>query len=227
LSKLGFCSRSQAISLVLEGRVRVNGKICRDPGSGVDLARDRFEVDGQTIRNAAKIYLMLNKPRGLLTTLSDEQGRRTVFECLPRDVPFVTPVGRLDQASEGLLLFTNDTAWAASIMDPEAHTPKTYHVQVNRVIEPEVAQRLVAGLTDQGEFLSAKTVTVLRQGSQTSWLEIILEEGKNRQIRRMFESLGIDVLRLIRVAIGSLKLGALPKGSVRSLTPEEVRALQR
>jgi 23S rRNA pseudouridine2605 synthase len=211
--------------LVLDGRVRVNEAIRRDPGFPVDIAGDRLEVNGEAIQARAKIYLMLNKPRGLVTTRSDERGRRTVFECFPPEFPFVAPVGRLDQASEGLLLFTDDTIWSASITDPNSHVEKTYHVQVDRIIDPPVLHRMMAGVRADDDFLAAKRVQLLRQGKRTCWLEVILDEGKNRHIRRLLETLDIHVIRLVRVAIGRLQLGNLPKGNFRFLYESEILEL--
>lgn len=218
LSKLGFCSRSQATVLIEAGRVRVNGVVRRAPASRVDVDRDQLEVDGQPVRGAAKVYVMLHKPRGLVTTASDEQGRKTVFDCLAGEqLPFVAPVGRLDKASEGLLLFTNDTAWAAAIAAPESHVDKTYHVQIDCVADEALVRRIQAG--------AVKAVRLLRHGDKNSWLEIVLDEGKNRQIRRLLAELDVGVLRLLRVAIGPLALGALAKGAVRHLTEAERAAL--
>jgi len=226
LSKLGFCSRSRARALIQQGRVRVNGRVRRDPESRVDLRRDRFEVDAQPVRPEAKVYLMLNKPRGWVTTLSDEKGRATVCECLAgRGLPFVAPVGRLDKASEGLLLLTNDTRWAARLTDPATHLDKLYHVQVDGVADQRLTRRLEAGVTVEGDFLAAKRARLLRQGARTSWLEIVLDEGKNRQIRRLLAALGLEALRLVRVAIGPLPLGNLPKGAFRHLTAQEAGRL--
>jgi 23S rRNA pseudouridine2605 synthase len=226
LSKLGFCSRSQARALIQAGQVRVDGVPRTDPFWRVHLERERIEVQGAHVRAEAKVYLMLNKPRGLVTTAADEQGRATVFECLAgQDLPFVGPVGRLDKASEGLLLLTNDTAWAARITAPESHLEKTYHVQVDCVADPALAQRLEQGATVDGDFLRATRVSVLRTGQKHSWLEIVLEEGKNRHIRRLLVALGVSVLRLMRVAIGPLPLGDLAKGQFRHLTAQEVKAL--
>jgi 23S rRNA pseudouridine2605 synthase len=226
LSKLGFCSRSQAWPLIQSGRVRVNGATRCDPEWCVDLLRDHIKVDDQPVRGQAKVYLMLNKPRGLVTTTSDEQGRETVFSCLTdKGLPFLAPVGRLDKASEGLLLFTNDSAWAAQITSPGTHLDKTYHVQVDCLANEELARRIQAGATADGDTLAAKRVSVLRQGARNSWLEIILDEGKNRHIRRLLAALGIGVLRLVRVAIGPLPLGNLPKAAFRRLTPAEIQAL--
>lgn len=224
LSKLGYCSRSQAWALIQAGRVRLNGRLCRNPEAPVDLKRDRFEVDGLGIQAAARAYLMLNKPRGLVTTTADERGRQTVFECL-KGWPHLMPVGRLDKASEGLLLFTNDSAWAARITAPETHVDKVYHVQVDCVADAGLIRNLVQGLTVDGDFLAAKEVGILRHGERNSWLKVVLDEGKNRHIRRLLQGLNLSVLRLIRVAIGSLELGALAKGAARPLTREEVQAL--
>jgi 23S rRNA pseudouridine2605 synthase len=226
LSKLGVCSRSQAVAWIEGRRVRVNGVLRHDPRGPVDLERDRIEVDGQPVRGAARVYLMLNKPRGLVTTAADEQGRKTVFACLEgQGLPFVAPVGRLDKASEGLLLFTNDSAWAARITAPESHLEKTYHVQVDCVVDDVLARRLREGVHADGDFLTARDVSVLRQGEKRSWLAIVLDEGKNRHIRRLLAALGIDVVRLVRVAVGPLRLGPLAKGALRPLTPAEVERL--
>jgi 23S rRNA pseudouridine2605 synthase len=226
LSKLGFCSRSRAWALIQAGQVRVNGSIERDAEKRVDLRLDRIDVNGQSVGAATKVHLMLNKPGGLVTTASDEQGRDTVFRCLEGSaLPFLSPVGRLDQASEGLLLFTNDTAWAARITDPASHLDKTYHVQVDCVADEELIQRMTAGVACDAGRLGAKSVRLLRHGEKNSWLEVVLNEGRNRHIRRLLAALGINVLRLVRVSIGPLRLGPLAKGAWRHLTPAELRAL--
>jgi 23S rRNA pseudouridine2605 synthase len=227
LSKLGYCSRSQARELVIAGRVAVNGAVQRNPEWRVVIDRDRLAVDGQAIASAAKVYLILNKPRGLVTTAEDEKGRPTVYQCLEgTDLPFVTPVGRLDKASEGLLLFTNDTEWASQLTDPSSNIDKTYHVQVDCVVDAALVERLTSGLKVEGDFLAAKKASVLRQGSRNSWLEIVLDEGKNRHIRRLLGGLEVNVLRLVRVAIGPLPLGNLAKGKFRLLTEDEIRQCQ-
>lgn len=226
LSKLGVCSRSEAWKLIESGRVQLNGRICRDPEKPVFLDRDIVSVNGCVAQASQKIYLMLNKPRGLVTSTADEQGRDTVYECFAgHELPRIIPVGRLDKASEGLLLFTNDTAWANAITDPIRHLDKTYHVQINQILTPALLASLEKGREIDGELLAVKRVTLLREGEKNSWLEIILDEGKNRHIRRLLEAFGIEVLRLIRVAIGSLPLGNLPKGAFRKLSNAEQQAL--
>ncbi|HEY1471728.1 MAG TPA: pseudouridine synthase [Candidatus Acidoferrum sp.] len=222
LSKLGFCSRSQAFELIRQGKVTLNGARPANPSTPVRLGVDRIQVEGHRIAAAEKLYLLLNKPRGIVTTASDEKGRDTVYSLLPKDLQWLAPVGRLDKASEGLLLLTNDSEWAARITDPATHLDKTYHAQINVLAGQPLIDSLLRGVeTAKGETLRAKRVSLLRTGEKNSWVELILDEGKNRQIRRMFDALGIEVLRLIRVAIGPLQLGALPKGDHRRLQPDE------
>ncbi len=200
----------------------------RDPETAVHLAKDRIEIDGQLLEESSKIYLALNKPRGVVTTAADEKGRETVYSCLPENLPWLAPVGRLDKASEGLLLLTNDSEWAARITAPETHLDKMYHAQINAIVDEAMLQKLRNGIrASDGEFLRVKNVRMLRRGEQNSWLEIILDEGRNRHIRRMLEELKIEVLRLVRVAIGPLLLGDLPKGASRALEAEEKQALDR
>lgn len=228
ISKLGYCSRSGAAELIAAGRVKWNGTVRRDPEAPVHLGKDRIEIDGQPLAHASKIYLALNKPRGVVTTASDEKGRETVYSFLPENQPWLAPVGRLDKASEGLLLLTNDSEWAARITAPETDLDKTYHVQISAIADVPLLQKLRSGLrASDGEFLRVKTIRVLRSGEQNSWLEIVLDEGRNRHIRRMLETLNLEVLRLVRVAIGPLLLDDLPKGATRSLERGEKQALDR
>ena len=228
LSKLGYCSRSQASELIRAGRVTLNGETRHDPETPVRLERDRIEVDRRIIGEEAKLYLMLNKPRGVVTTASDEKGRDTVYSYLSADLPWVAPVGRLDKASEGLLLLTNDSEWAARISDPETHLDKTYHVQVGAVVDEKHLVEMTKGIRiGNGEVLRAQQARVLRSGQRNTWLEIVLDEGKNRQIRRMLEASDIEVLRLLRVAIGPLVLGKLAKGTSRAVSSEEKHAIDR
>lgn len=225
LSKLGYCSRSQASALIRAGRVSLNSKIRRDPEQPVDMAHDHIQVGGNPVFEQNKVYLMLNKPRGIVTTASDEQGRDTIYSLIDSSLPWLAPVGRLDKASEGLLLLSNDSEWAARITDPKTHLDKTYHVQINTVADKSLIQALRNGVSDRGDFLGAKEVRILRGGERNSWLEIILDEGKNRQIRRMVAHFQVEVLRLIRVTIGPLGLGDLAKGKTRLLNKNEKAAM--
>lgn len=228
LSKLGYCSRSTAFDLIRTGRVGLNGKICRNPEAPVHSGRDRIQVDGQPLSVRTNIYLMLNKPRGIVTTAADEKGRETVYVYLDKKLPWVAPVGRLDKASEGLLLLTNDSEWAARVLAPESHIEKIYHVQIAAVATAALMEALIEGVrAAAGSLLRAKAARILRGGEKNTWIEIVLDEGRNRHIRRMLAQLGIDVLRLIRVAIGPLALGDLRNGDSRPLTPEEKQALDR
>ena len=227
LSKLGVCSRTQAQALVRAGRVRVNEKIVLDPESPTDAKHDRITLDGEAIAAVEKVYVMLNKPRGYITTASDEQGRDTVYTLLQDgNFPWLAPVGRLDKASEGLLLFSNDSEWAAQLTDPESHLDKTYHVQIDVLPDTDLLQRLRAGVDDAGGILVAKSVRELRRGEKNAWLEIVLDEGRNRQIRRLLAAFDIEVLRLVRVAMGTLMLDDLAKGKWRVLTGEERAAMK-
>jgi 23S rRNA pseudouridine2605 synthase len=211
---------------VRDGRVRVNGRIVRDPEFPVRHGVDTVSLDEQNAAPPARFVIMLNKPRGLLTTARDERGRPTVYQCLAgAGLPWLAPVGRLDKASEGLLLFSNDPAWAARITDPATGPVKTYHVQINRIADDALLKSLTHGIDCDGEFLSARTVATLRVGERNAWLEIVLAEGRNRQIRRLLAALDIVVIRLVRVAVGSLHLGDLPKGRWRVVAKQEIADL--
>ena len=194
------------------------------------LGRDRIDIDGRLVEAEQKVYLMMNKPRGVVTTASDEKGRDTVYAVLHaagQSLPWVAPVGRLDRASEGLLLLTNDSEWGARVAAPDTHLEKTYHVQIGTVADETFIQALVRGVRDDHELLRAKQARVLRSGEKNCWLEIVLDEGKNRQIRRMLNALDVEVLRLIRVAVGPLQLGKLAKGSYRLLNAREKAVLDQ
>lgn len=226
LSKLGACSRSQAEQWIRAGRVSLDGRVVRDPYHPTLIDRQQVAVDGQLVKSAECIHVAFNKPRGLVVSAADEQGRATVYTALAAaGLPWLGPVGRLDKASEGLLLLSNDTTWAAGITDPATHLDKTYHVQVAGQPDAAALAAMQAGINDAGDLLKARRATLLRVGEKNAWLEVVLDEGRNRHIRRLLAALGFDVLRLIRVAIGPLTLGELAKGQWRRLSADEVRAL--
>ncbi|WP_266181474.1 pseudouridine synthase [Dyella humicola] len=226
LSKLGVCSRSQAEKAVREGRVSVDGKVVLDPERPTDVQRQQIRLDNEPVVATTRVYLALNKPRGIVVSAADERGRDTVYDLLKdAGLPWLGPVGRLDKASEGLLLLSNDSVWAAQLTEPKHHVDKTYHVQIDRIPDQALLDRLITGVVEQGERLMAKRVVLLRTGEKNAWLEIVLDEGRNRHIRRLLAAHEISVLRLIRVAIGPLALGELAKGQWRPLSADEVRAL--
>lgn len=223
ISKLGLGSRTQAAAWVREGRIRVNGQVVRDAEFPVRQGVDRIDFDGEVTAAAKRIALMLNKPRGLVTTARDERNRDTVYRCFEgADLPWLAPVGRLDKASEGLLLFSNDPAWAARITDPSTGPPKTYHVQIDQLTDAALLANLERGTVSEGERLTVRAVRALRSGDKNAWLEIVLDEGRNRHIRRLLEAFDVAVVRLVRVAIGPLSLGVLAKGQWRMLTQREM-----
>ncbi len=233
---MGYCSRSRAAIFIRAGRVTLNGHIARDPETTV-RPHDRIEVDGAPVDKAPPIYLVMNKPKGVVTTASDEKARRTVYDLLDANLPWVGPVGRLDKASEGLLLLTNDSAWADAITNPSTHLDKIYHVQVDRMADDDLLARITRGSAEKrdaaakplvpNDDLRAKHARLLRHGEKNSWIEITLDEGKNRQIRRLLESFDVHVLRLVRVSIGPLELGELRKGAMRRLKSNEKTALDQ
>jgi len=226
VSKRGLASRTVAARWIEDGRVSVNGRVVRDPEFAVRQGVDEVVVDGCNLRPASRQVVMLNKPRGLVTTARDEQGRPTVYRCLEgAGLPWLAPVGRLDKASEGLLLFSNDPVWAARITSPESGPSKTYHVQIDVLPDASLLSGLERGRRVDGELLCATSASLLRSGTKHAWLELVLAEGRNRHIRRLLAAFEISVLRLVRVAIGPLALGGLPKGAWRALTPPEIDAL--
>jgi 23S rRNA pseudouridine2605 synthase len=230
LSKWRVASRTEAGRLVRAGRVRVGGATARDPRRLVDPRRDRVEVDGRAVAApaAGATWLALNKPRGVVVTTKDPEGRTTVMDLLgARAAPGVAPVGRLDKASAGLLLMTNDAALADRLLDPRTHVAKRYRVKVEgRVDDAALARLRRETLVEDGLVLGPMEVDVESHGPRSTWLVVTLREGKNRQIRRRLEDLGHAVEVLVRTAIGPLELGDLAPGAVRALAPAEVAALR-
>lgn len=226
LSKAGLCSRTEAARWIGEGRVTVDGRTINNPDFPIIDGRHVVRVDGQPLDAPRRLHIVLNKPRGLVTTAQDEQGRDTVYRCFDgAGLPWLAPVGRLDKASEGLLLFSNDPKWAARLTDPSTGPDKTYHVQIDAIPDAAQLAALCSGVDDDGEFLRARQARLLRSGDKTAWLEVVLEEGRNRHIRRLLAAFDINVLRLVRVGIGRLPLGTLAKGAWRELEPHELDLL--
>jgi 23S rRNA pseudouridine2605 synthase len=221
-----MCSRSQAEQWIRAGRVSLDGRVVHDPQHPTSIEGGQVAVDGKPVHQAGHVHIAFNKPRGIVVSAADEHGRATVYTALAAaGLPWLGPVGRLDKASEGLLLLSNDTRWAAGITDPATHLEKTYHVQVAGLPDAAVLEAMLAGVEDAGELLRARRATLLRAGAKNAWLEVVLDEGRNRHIRRLLAALGFDVLRLVRVAIGPLALGELAKGQWRRLSTDEVEAL--
>ena len=227
LAQCGVASRRKAEELIVAGSVKVNGKPAR-LGDKIDPQKDKITVKGRRISTAAKnkhYYIMLHKPRGYVTTMKDEKGRKCVAE-LVRDVPArVYPVGRLDRESEGLLLMTNDGDFANKVTHPTQHVAKVYRVTVRPDITKEQVAQMSEGMEIDGRKTQPCDVRVITRGEGRVVLEVILREGRNRQIRKMCEKLGLEVARLKRTMIGQVKLGMLPQGKWRELTRDEVRRL--
>jgi pseudouridine synthase len=225
LSKAGVGSRTEARKWVAEGRVRVNGKVVRDPDQWVDLERDRIEFDRKPLQKAAATYLLLYKPKGYLTTYRDPQGRQTIYDLLPDRDRYLFPVGRLDLDTSGLLILTNDTQFAERLTNPEYHVPKTYLVKASRFLTDDELSLLRNGLELRDGPTRPAVVNRLRESGGKTVFEITITEGRNRQVRRMVEALDAKVLKLVRTAIGSVQIGDLPIGGTRELAPAEVKGL--
>lgn len=225
LSKAGVGSRVEAARWVRAGRVRVNGRPVRDPDHWVDMERDRVRLDGKPLQARQRIYLLLYKPAGYLTTYRDPQGRPTVYDLVADAGTFLSPAGRLDLDTSGLLLMTNDNQFAERVTNPNSHVPKTYLVKASARLTDDQLQRLRDGIElSDGPTRPAQVVRV-RDSAKYTHFEITLTEGRNRQVRRMVEALGATVLKLVRVRIGNIRIGTLPIGKWRMLTEAEVRAL--
>ncbi len=227
LADCGVASRRKSEELIRNGVVKVNGKVA-EIGDKVDPYSDKVYVRGKRVTAAAKPkhrYIMLNKPRGFVTTMSDERGRKCIAELIEDIEERVYPIGRLDKDSEGLLLLTNDGEFANHIMHPKKHVNKVYRVTVRPTITEEMIEKLQTGIVLDGRKTAPAQVRVMTKQEGRVVLEIVIREGRNRQIRRMCESLGLEVARLNRVAIGTVKLGGLKQGQYRDLSPDEVKRL--
>jgi pseudouridine synthase len=226
LSKAGIGSRTDARSWIGAGRVAVNGRVIRTPDHWVDLDRDRVTLDGRPLAAKEKAYVLLYKPTGYLTTYRDPEGRPTVYDLVADVEGWLAPVGRLDLDTSGLLILTNDNDFADRVMSPEGKVPKTYLVKTSSVLSDEALDELRRGVTlSDGPTLPAKVVRI-RDSATSTFLEITITEGRNRQVRRMIEAAGSRVRKLVRIAIGPLRIGDLQIGKWRLLTPAEVAAIR-
>lgn len=224
LSKAGAGSRTEARAWIGAGRVAVNGKIIQTPDHWVDLQQDKVTLDGQPLRKAKPLYLLLYKPKGYLTTFKDPEGRPTVYNLL-EDVPHVVPVGRLDLDTSGLLILTNDTQFAERIMNPDYKVAKTYLVKAAGVLTEEQLEQLRTGVELSDGITGPAIVKRVRNRDKSTFLEITITEGRNRQVRRMLEAVDSRVRKLVRTSIGAIGIGDLEIGKWRELTPQEVRGL--
>jgi len=225
LSKAGVGSRTEARGWILAGRVAVNARVTRDPDRRVDIARDRVHLDGKPLVARERVYLLLHKPTGYVTTYKDPQGRPTVFDLIPDVNTFVSPVGRLDLDTSGLLLLTNDTQFAERVTNPDSHVSKTYLVTASTVLTDEELQKLRDGVRLKDGPTRPALVTRVRDSGGQTYLEVTLTEGRNRQVRRMVEAVGARVVKLARVNIGPIAIGTLPSGKWRRLTRAEVASV--
>jgi 23S rRNA pseudouridine2605 synthase len=226
ISKAGLGSRTEARKWIGAGRVHVNGKLIQTPDHWVDLMRDKVTLDGKPVRSGKKIYLVLYKPKGILTTYKDPEGRPTVYDLLADLGQWVVPVGRLDQDSSGLLLLTNDTQFAETVTNPDYKVAKTYLVKASILLSDAQLDRLRAGVTLSDGPTQPAVVRRIRDAAKYTFLEITIKEGRNRQVRRMVEAVGAKVLKLVRTEIGSLRIGDLEVGKYRELTADEVAKLR-
>jgi len=226
LSKAGLGSRTEARRWIHQRRVSVNGKVVENPDAWVDMARDRVRFDGRPLERRERVYVLLYKPAGYLTTYKDPDGRPTVYELTKEVGTFVSPVGRLDLDTSGLLLMTNDTQLAERITNPDSHVPKTYLVKASKVLTDGQLQQLRDGVVLSDGATRPAHVNRLRDSAKYTHFEITLTEGRNRQVRRMVEALGATVLKLVRVQIGALRIGTLPIGKWRLLTDDEIAGLR-
>ena len=226
LSKAGIGSRTEARSWVAAGRVHINGTVVRNPDHWVDLERDKVLFDGKPLQSAERVYLLLHKPTGYLTTYGDPEGRPTIYDLLSDRQRYLFHVGRLDLDTSGLLILTNDTAFAEQINNPDYKVPKTYQVKASKHLSDDDLERLRKGIELRDGVTAPATVSRIHDSAEENVFEITITEGRNRQVRRMVEALDATVLELVRVAIGSLRIGDLPIGKSRELTPAEIRSLR-
>ena len=227
LSKLGLASRTQTEQWIAEGRLSVNGRVSRDPKLAVVPEQDKFALDGNVLVVQSRTAIVLHKPRGYVTTRSDEKGRKTVLDLLPDNLQQLHAVGRLDMQTSGLLMMTNDSRLSSFLTDPVNAIPREYVISVDGKIEETTLQQLVDGVEDDGELLRVTSVNVRKLSGRESHLFVTLQEGKNRELRRLFKAVGHEVNKLKRIAFGPITLGELEAGKHRELTAQEWQALQQ
>lgn len=227
LSKLGLASRTQTEAWIAAGRLAVNGRIVKDPKFAVVPEKDQFALDGTPLQRQTRLCIVLHKPRGYVTTRSDEKGRKTVFDLLPDSLQTLHAVGRLDMHTSGLLLLTNDTRLSSTLTDPVNGIPREYVVSVDGKVSDETLHKLTTGVEDDGELLRATKVGVRKLSGRESHLFVTLQEGKNREIRRLFKAVGHEVTKLKRIAFGPIVLGELASGKYRELTEPELKQFTR
>ena len=225
LAESGVASRRASEEVILAGRVSVNGEIVQTLGTKIRPGEDRIEVDGQPVRPRRKLYIALNKPPGFLCTRKDPLERQTVADLLPREWQHLSSVGRLDRDSEGLLFLTNDGQFSLHLTHPRYGIRKVYRATVEGRVDPPMLRRFLAGIEDAGETLKAERTRLISANNSHSVVELELAEGRNREVRRLFASQELNVIRLQRIQIGRIKLGELPPGKWRSLTEPEIKSL--
>jgi 23S rRNA pseudouridine2605 synthase len=227
LSRYGIASRTQARQAILSGHVKVNGRVIRDPDRWTRPEEESIHMDGNLLKRTRAIYLLFYKPKGVITSHGDPSGRKTIYDFLDKKTPWVSPVGRLDKDTSGLILLTNDTEFANHVTDPKSEVPKVYVVKANCLVGEEQLDLLRAGIQmKRGDSAKPQSVRRLEDRGKYSWLEVVLTEGKNREVRRMMEAVGLKVLKLVRTRIGPCTLDGLQVGQSRPLLASEVTQLQ-
>ncbi len=228
LSRMGLASRTAAREAILLGRLKVNGRVVRDPDSWVQPSRDVVQLDGNRVKPVRKTYLLFYKPKGVITSHGDPAGRKTIYDYLDDTNRWLAPVGRLDKDTSGLLLLTNDTEFADFVTSPESQIPKSYLVKTSGLLSDEIISRLAAGVEmKRGDRAQPVSVRRTEDRGKYTWLEVVLTEGKNREVRRMIEAVGFKVLKLVRTRIGPLTLEGLEVGKRRVLSLGEVASLRK
>ncbi|HYK88745.1 MAG TPA: pseudouridine synthase [Acidobacteriota bacterium] len=227
LSRFGYASRTVALNAIFSGRVKVNGRVVRDPTIWVSPERDTLHLDGNRLRPVRRIYLLFYKPKGVITSHGDPENRTTIYDYLDKTLPWVSPIGRLDKDTSGLLLLTNDTEFADLVANPASGIPKTYTVKLSGLMDDDAIAALSQGVKmKRGDWARPQSLRRLGDRGKHTWLEVVLTEGKNREVRRMMEAVGFKVLKLVRIRVGPCSLEGLQVGTWRHLRSGEVSELK-